>query len=153
MALMKQALWALLSGIERYWRVLSRSNGLSRSLGSVAQVMISRKHKDISRRLMLDGARGMPSGRKSAGTYVSFACGGRFGAREDSKLHRLMGACIRNCYNSKEFRVRKRQYLTNRCHGRPKDDQRDAGKRPSKRLGGRSFAPFPMAESAHYRSG
>lgn len=145
MALMKQALWALLSGIERDWRVLSRSNGLSRSLGSVAQVMISRKHKDISRRLMLDGARSMPSGRKSAGTYVSFACG--------SKLHRLMGACIRNCYNSKEFRVRKRQSLTNRCHGRPKDDQRDAGKRPSKRLGGRSFATFPMAESAHYRSG
>lgn len=65
---------------------------------------------------MLDGARGMPLGRKSAGTYVFFACGGRFGAREDNKLHKLMGACIRNCYHSKEFRVRKRQSLTNRCH-------------------------------------
>lgn len=68
---------------------------ISRSVGSVVQVMILRNHKDISRRLVPDGARSMPSGRKSAGTFVSFACGDRFGAREDSKLHKLMGACIR----------------------------------------------------------
>lgn len=47
--------------------------GLSSSVDSNVQVMKSKKHKDASRRLKLDGARSVPSGQQPAGTQVSLA--------------------------------------------------------------------------------
>lgn len=86
---------------------------------------------------MLDGTRSMPSGWKSAKTYVTFAAGvGLVGGKTISDISNG------DCNSSKEFWViwvRNRKSHLNRCHGRPKTK----GSVQVRELGGKNLRHFP----------